>query len=178
MTTPNLRPARAADVPAICCIYGLAVSAGTASFELEPPNPAEMLRRFKAITEAGYPYLVAELDGHVEGYAYVNAYRPRPAYRFTVENSIYLRPAIHRRGIGLRLLQRLLAECTTRGYRQVVAVIGDSANVGSVGVHARCGFQMIGTHPNVGLKFGRWLDTVMMQIAIGDGATTVPSAEA
>src|SRR5262245_10252121 len=84
MTTPNLRPARAADVPAICRIYGLAVSAGTASFELEPPNPAEMLRRFKAITEAGYPYLVAELDGHVEGYAYVNAYRPRPAYRFTV----------------------------------------------------------------------------------------------
>ena len=94
----------------------------------------------------------------------------------TVENSIYLKPAIHRRGIGLMLMQRLLTECTARGYRQVIAVIGDSANAGSVGVHSRCGFQMIGTHPNVGLKFGRWLDIVMMQLPLGEGATTVPKA--
>jgi phosphinothricin acetyltransferase len=137
-----------------------------------------MTRRYRSLKEGGFPYFVAVLDGEIAGYAYAGPYRPRPAYRFTVENSIYLKPAIHRRGIGLKLLQHLLAECTTRGYRQVVAVIGDSANAGSVGVHTRCGFQMIGTHPNVGLKFGRWLDTVMMQIALGEGATTVPSGDA
>ncbi len=106
--------------------------------------------------------------------AYAGAYRPRPAYRFTVENSVYLEPAIHRRGIGLQLLQGLIAESEARGYRQMIAVIGDSANAGSIGVHARTGFQMIGTHPNVGFKFGRWLDTVMMQRALGEGATTLP----
>ena len=109
------------------------------------------------------------------GYAYAGPYRPRPAYRFTVENSVYLQPSIHRRGIGLQLLQRLIAECEARGYRQMIAVIGDSANAGSIGVHTKCGFQMIGTHPNVGLKFGRWLDTVMMQRALGEGGTTVPA---
>jgi len=112
----------------------------------------------------------------VVGYAYAGAYRPRPAYRFTVENSVYLQPTIHRRGIGLQLLQRLIAESEARGYRQMIAVIGDSANAGSIGVHRRCGFQMIGTHPNVGFKFGRWLDTVMMQRALGEGATTLPPA--
>ena len=101
--------------------------------------------------------------------------RPRPAYRFTVENSVYLEPAIHRRGIGLQLLQGLIAECEARGYRQMIAVIGDSANAGSIGVHTRTGFQMVGTHPNVGFKFGRWLDTVMMQRALGDGGTTLPA---
>jgi phosphinothricin acetyltransferase len=111
----------------------------------------------------------------VVGYAYAGAYRPRPAYRFTVENSVYLQPAIHRRGIGLQLLQRLIAESEARGYRQMIAVIGDSANAGSIGVHAKCGFQMIGTHPDVGFKFGRWLDTVMMQRAVGDGAETLPA---
>ena len=115
------------------------------------------------------------LDGRVVGYAYAGPYRPRPAYRFTVENSVYLQPAIHRRGIGLQLMQRLIAECEARGFRQMIAVIGDSANAGSIGVHTRTGFQMIGTHPNVGLKFGRWLDTVMMQRALGEGASTVPA---
>ena len=108
------------------------------------------------------------------GYAYAGPYRPRPAYRFTVENSIYLQPSTHRRGIGLQLLQRLIPECEARGYRQMIAVIGDSANAGSIGLHTKCGFQMIGTHANVGLKFGRWLDTVMMQLALGEGGTTVP----
>jgi phosphinothricin acetyltransferase len=93
-----------------------------------------------------------------------------------VEDSVYLQPAIHRRGIGRQLLQRLIGECEARGFRQMIAVIGDSANAGSVGVHAKCGFQMIGTHPNVGLKFGRWLDIVMMQLALGEGATSVPAA--
>jgi phosphinothricin acetyltransferase len=111
----------------------------------------------------------------VVGYAYAGAYRPRPAYRFTVENSVYLEPAIHRRGIGLQLLQSLIAASEARGYRQMIAVIGDSANAASIGVHEKCGFQMIGTHPNVGLKFGRWLDTVMMQRPLGNGAKTLPA---
>ena len=111
------------------------------------------------------------------GYAYAGAYRPRPAYRFTVENSVYLQPAIHRRGIGLQLLQRLIAESEARGYRQMIAVIGDSANSGSIGVHTKCGFQMIGTHPDVGFKFGRWLDTVMMQLALGGGGSTCRRGE-
>ena len=103
------------------------------------------------------------------------SYRPRPAYRFTVENSVYLRPDTHRRGIGRQLLERLIVECETRGFRQMIAVIGDSANAASIGVHAACGFRMIGTHPHVGLKFGRWLDTVMMQRELGEGAGTVPA---
>jgi phosphinothricin acetyltransferase len=135
-----------------------------------------MTRRFDALIAGNYPYIVAVLDGRVAGYAYAGPYRPRPAYRFTVENSVYLEPAIHRRGIGLQLMQRLIAECTSRGFRQMIAVIGDSANAGSIGVHRRCGFQMIGTHPDVGLKFGRWLDTVMMQLPLGAGARSVPPA--
>jgi len=174
MPSPEIRPATEADLPFITEIYEHAVRYGTATFELIPPDLAEMTRRFRALTENGFPYLVAAVDGSVIGYAYAGPYRPRPAYRFTVENSIYLKPAIHRRGIGLLLMQRLLRECEARGYRQVVAVIGDSANAGSIGVHGKCGFQMIGTHPNVGRKFGRWLDTVMMQIALGEGASTVP----
>jgi phosphinothricin acetyltransferase len=175
MSSPEIRSATAADLPFITEIYEHAVRHGTATFELIPPDLAEMTRRFRALTDGGFPYLVAEVDRDVIGYAYAGPYRPRPAYRFTVENSIYLKPAIHRRGIGLQLMQRLLSECEARGYRQMIAVIGDSANAGSIGVHVKCGFQMIGTHPNVGLKFGRWLDTVMMQLSLGEGATTVPA---
>jgi phosphinothricin acetyltransferase len=175
MPSFEIRPANAADLPFITGIYEHAVRYGTATFELIPPDLAEMARRFDALIDGGFPYFAASLEGRVVGYAYAGAYRPRPAYRFTVENSVYLEPAIHRRGIGLQLLQRLIGECETRGYRQMIAVIGDSANAGSIGVHAKCGFQMIGTHPNVGFKFGRWLDTVMMQRALGDGAATLPS---
>jgi L-amino acid N-acyltransferase YncA len=156
MSSPEIRPTTAADLPAITEIYEQAVLYGTATFELIPPDLNEMTRR-------------------LVGYAYAGAYRPRPAYRFAVENSVYLRPAIHRRGIGMQLLQRLIDESEARGYRQMIAVIGDSANAGSIGVHRRCGFQMIGTHPDVGFKFGRWLDTVMMQRALGEGATTLPA---
>jgi phosphinothricin acetyltransferase len=175
MSALEIRPTVEADLPAITDIYAHAVLHGTATFELIPPDLTEMTRRFRALADGGYPYFVATLDGEVAGYAYAGAYRPRPAYRFTVENSIYLRPTSHRRGIGLRLLRRLIEESEKRGYRQMVAVIGDSANAGSIGVHAACGFQMIGTQPNVGLKFGRWLDTVTMQRALGPGATTVPT---
>jgi L-amino acid N-acyltransferase YncA len=178
MSAPEIRPATEADLPAITEIYDHAVRHGTATFELIAPDLAEMTRRFRALMEGGFPYLVATMEGQVAGYAYAGPYRPRPAYRFTVENSIYLRPAIHRRGIGLLLMQRLLGECEARGHRQMIAVIGDSANTGSVGLHTRCGFDMIGTHPNVGLKFGRWLDTVMMQRALGEGSATIPADDA
>ena len=174
MQSAEIRPATEADLPVITEIYTHAVLHGTATFELIPPDLAEMTRRFKVLMDGGFPYFVAVLDDRVAGYAYAGPYRPRPAYRFTVENSVYLQPAIHRRGIGLQLMVRLIAECEARGYRQMIAVIGDSANAGSIGVHTKTGFQMIGTHPNVGLKFGRWLDTVMMQRALGEGATTVP----
>jgi phosphinothricin acetyltransferase len=175
MPSPDIRPATEADLPAVTEIYEHAVLHGTATFELTPPDLAEMTRRYKALIDGGYPYLVAALEGRVIGYAYAGPYRPRPAYRFTVENSVYLQPSIHRRGIGLQLLQRLIAECEARGYRQMIAVIGDSANAGSISVHSKTGFAMIGTHPNVGFKFGRWLDTVMMQRALGEGATTLPA---
>jgi phosphinothricin acetyltransferase len=173
-----IRAANEADLPTVTEIYGQAVRFGTATFELVPPDLDEMTRRFGALRDGGFPYLVAELASAVVGYAYAGPYRPRPAYRFTVENSIYLVAAIHRRGVGIRLLRRLIAECEARGYRQMIAVIGDSANAGSIGVHARAGFEMIGTHPAVGLKFGRWLDTVMMQLALGDGGTTIPTEQA
>jgi L-amino acid N-acyltransferase YncA len=176
MSSPEIRAATAADLPFVTEIYDHAVRYGTATFELIPPDLAEMTRRFGVLMDGGFPYLVAALEGRVVGYAYAGAYRPRPAYRFTVENSVYLQPAIHRRGIGQQLLLRLIAESQQRGYRQMIAVIGDSANAGSIGVHTRCGFQMIGTHPDVGFKFGRWLDTVMMQRALGDGGNTLPAA--
>src|SRR3981081_2209222 len=175
MSSAEIRPATEADLPSVTEIYEHAVRYGTATFELIPPDLAEMTRRFKALMDGGFPYLVAALEGRVIGYAYARPSRPRPSYRFTVENSVYLAPAIHRRGIGTQLLQRLIAECEARGYRQMIAVIGDSANAGSIGVHSRNGFTMIGTHPDVGFKFGRWLDTVMMQRALGEGAATLPA---
>jgi L-amino acid N-acyltransferase YncA len=174
MSELEIRPTIETDLAAITAIYAQAVREGTATFELEPPDLAEMTRRFRALSDGGFPYFSAVLDGQLAGYAYAGAYRPRPAYRFTVENSVYLDPISHRRGIGLKLMQRLILECEARGFRQMIAVIGDSANAASIGLHTRCGFQMIGTHPNVGLKFGRWLDTVMMQLALGEGGTTVP----
>ncbi len=159
---------------AVTAIYAQAVLEGTATFELDPPDIAEMTRRFRTLKDAGFPYFVAEADGRVVGYAYAGPYRPRPAYRFTVENSVYLDPAAHRRGIGTALMRPLINACTSAGRRQMIAVIGDSANAGSIALHRALGFEMIGTHPNVGFKFGRWLDTVMMQLALGDGASTKP----
>src|SRR5580692_7693870 len=142
MTSLEIRAAVAPDLPFITGIYDHAVRFGTATFELIPPDLAEMTRRFNTLMDGGFPYLVAALEGRVVGYAYAGAYRPRPAYRFTVENSVYLQPAIHRRGIGMQLLQRLIDESEVRGYRQMIAVIGDSANAGSIGVHHRTGFQL------------------------------------
>lgn len=171
----EVRDATVADVPAITAIYRPAVTDGTASFELEPPDETEMRRRFEAVKSGGFPYLVAVVDGAVQGYAYVSQYRPRPAYRFSVENSIYVAPTAHRGGIGRVLLTALIARCTAQGFRQMIAVIGDGTRqTGSVALHTALGFQMIGTIKSVGWKQGRWLDSVSMQRPLGPGDTTVP----
>jgi L-amino acid N-acyltransferase YncA len=170
----TLRPAGSDDIPAITRIYADAVARGTASFELEPPDEAEMARRLNTLLTGGYPYLVAELSGAIAGYAYAGPYRARPAYKWTVENSIYVAPEFHRRGIGLVLLKRLIADTEQRGFRQMIAVIGDSAQTPSIALHAAAGFDMIGTLRAVGFKHGRWLDTPLMQIALGKGDTAAP----
>ena len=174
MTEPRVRPATPADIPAITRIYAHAVRHGTASFELLPPDEAEMTRRQRALFDGGYPYLVAEIDGAVAGYAYAGPYRTRPAYRFTVENSIYIAPDAHRRGIGRVLLDALIAECEARNYRLMIAVIGDSAQAPSIELHRAAGFKMVGAFEAVGYKFDRWLDSVLMQRALGKGSSAPP----
>jgi L-amino acid N-acyltransferase YncA len=174
MTSPLLRSAGPADIPAITRIYAHAVRYGTASFELEPPDEAEMARRQAALIDGGFPYLAAELDGAIAGYAYAGPYRARPAYRWTVEDSIYVAPQAHRRGIGRVLLDRLVAECTARDFRQMIAVIGDSQNAPSIELHRVAGFRLVGTFENVGFKFDRWLDSVLMQRLLGTGASAAP----
>jgi phosphinothricin acetyltransferase len=174
MLSVSIRPATLADIPAITRIYAQSVSTGTASFELEPPDEAEMARRMQALFDSGYPYIVAEIGGAIAGYAYAGSYRPRPAYRFSVEDSIYVDPKAQRRGAGRLLLAHLIEECERRGFRQMVAVIGDSAQMPSIELHRALGFRMVGTVENVGYKFGRWLDSVNMQRALGPGATTKP----
>jgi phosphinothricin acetyltransferase len=167
-----IRPAKTADIPAITRIYAHAVKTGTASFELEPPNEAEMAERMKMLLDGKFPYLVAEADGVVAGYAYASLYRTRPAYRFTVEDSVYVAPNMQRRGIGIALVRKLVEVCTALGYRQMIAIIGDSDQAASTGVHKACGFTDAGNLRNIGWKFDRWLDTPMMQLALGEGAAT------
>jgi len=174
MSAVSIRPATPADVAAITRIYAHAVKHGTASFELDPPDEAEMARRQRTLLDGGYPYLVAEIDGALAGYAYAGPYRPRPAYRFSVEDSIYVDPHAQRRGVGRVLLEHLIEECERRGFRQMIAVIGDSAQIASIELHRALGFRMIGAVENVGYKFGRWLDSVNMQRPLGAGATTKP----
>ena len=174
MSNAIIRPAAAADIAAITAIYADAVLHGTATFEIEPPDEAEMARRQRALIAKDYPFLVAEKAGVTVGYAYAGPYRDRPAYHWCVENSIYVAPQLHRQGIGRALLARLIAESETRGFRQMLAVIGDSANTGSVAVHAAVGFRLIGTFQSVGFKHGRWLDTVLMQRALGNGDSSPP----
>jgi L-amino acid N-acyltransferase YncA len=173
-----IRPATFADIPAITRIYAHAVEHGTATFELTPPHEAEMRQRMQAILDGGFPYIVAEIDGAVAGYAYASFYRMRPAYRFTVENSVYVAADIHRRGIGKTLLLSLIEACTARGFRQMIAVIGDSNQAASIGVHRACGFTDAGNLRAIGWKFGRWLDTPLMQLALGPGALTPPGETA
>jgi phosphinothricin acetyltransferase len=162
-----VRAAHDDDFSAITEIYGHHVLHGTATFETEPPSKTTMLERRAAVTAMGLPLLVAELEGRVVGYAYANAYRARPAYRFTIEDSICIDTEQTRRGCGRALLSALIAECEQGPWRQMVAVIGDSANATSVRLHERFGFRHVGTLRDVGFKFDRWLDTVLMQRMLG-----------
>jgi phosphinothricin acetyltransferase len=172
--SPFIRPAQSGDLPAITAIYAAAVRCGTASFELDPPDEAEMRRRYESLRAGHHPYLVAELEGAIVGYAYAGPYRARPAYRFVVESSVYIAPGSERRGFGRALLERLIIAAQENGFRQMIAVIGDSANAASIELHRAVGFRMVGTFENVGFKFGRWLDTVLMQRPLGEGAASLP----
>ena len=174
MKAPTIRPCLDADVPAITAIYAHHVETGTASFETESPDEAEMRRRRDVLVRNRYPYFVADVGGEVRGYAYAGPYRTRPAYRHSVEDSVYVGTAAQRRGIGRALLHSLIRACVTRGFRQMVAIIGDSSQTASIGLHRTMGFEVVGTLRNVGYKHERWLDTVFMQLTLGDGASTPP----
>jgi L-amino acid N-acyltransferase YncA len=174
MSDANIRAAVLSDIAAITRIYGDAVARGTATFEVEPPDEAEMAHRQHKLIAAGYPYLVAERAGAVAGYAYAGPYHARPAYRWTVEDTIYVDPQCHRAGLGRLLMARLIAEAEQRGFRQMIAVIGDSGNAASVALHSAVGFDRIGTLRAVGFKHGRWLDAVLMQRALSAGDSSPP----
>jgi phosphinothricin acetyltransferase len=169
-----VRPATADDLPAIHSIYAHHVLHGLATFEEEPPSLEELARRFRDVTGRGLPYLVAETDAVVAGYGYCAPYRLRSAYRYTLEDSIYVRHDMTGRGVGRALLEELIRRCERLGYRQMIAVIGDSANAGSIGVHAACGFLRVGVLRSAGFKFGRWVDSVFMQRPLGPGDATRP----
>jgi phosphinothricin acetyltransferase len=171
----SLRPAAEQDFAAIAAIYRHHVLHGLATFEEHPPDAAELLRRFADIEARDLPWLVAAApDGAVLGYAYAGPYRLRSAYRFTVEDSVYLHPDAARQGLGRRLIEALIDRTTSAGMRQMIAVIGDSANAASIGVHRACGFAMTGTLHAVGFKFGRWVDGVIMQRPLGPSSSTLP----
>lgn len=173
----DLRPAATHDLPAIRDIYAESVLNGVASYELVPPSLDEMHARFAANTGNRYPWIVAELDGAIAGYAYASPFRTRPAYRWLVEDSIYLAPEMRGRGLGGQLLARLLDDCEALGFRQMVAVIG-GASPASIAVHRAAGFVSCGRMKATGFKFGRWLDTEFMQKELGEGDTTSPDAQA
>ena len=165
----EIRPAQDSDLAAITAIYDYHVLHGFATFEIDPPPLSEMRRRYESLSTKGYPYFVATLDQVVRGYAYAGPYRDRPGYRHTVENSVYVEQTYVGRGIGRPLLDALINACEQLGYRQMLAVIGDSANIASIRLHERCGFALTGVFRSVGHKHGRWVDTVLMQRALGLG---------
>lgn len=169
-----IRASTSDDVAAVHDIYTHYVLDSLSTFEEVPPSLDEMAERREAVLLAGLPHLVAEVDGRVAGYAYATAYRPRAAYRYTVEDSVYVADGMAGRGIGRALLGALIARCEAGPWRQMLAVVGNSANAGSIALHERLGFKRIGTLEAVGFKLGRWVDTVLMQRALGDGARRVP----
>ncbi|MFB9262623.1 GNAT family N-acetyltransferase [Bradyrhizobium erythrophlei] len=171
----TIRDATETDMADVQRIYEHHVLHGLASFEEVPPTVEELRTRRAAVLAAGLPYLVAEIDGRVAGYSYATSYRPRPAYRHTIEDSVYVSEAMRGRGIGAALLRELIARCEAGPWRQMLAVIGNSGNAGSIALHGRLGFLPVGTLWSVGFKLGQWVDTVLMQRALGPGASAAPS---
>ena len=171
----RIRPATLDDIPSIRAIYAHHVALGLASFEEEAPPVEEMRRRFREIAGGGFPYLVAEFGDAVVGYGYCSLYRTRPAYRYALEDSVYVRHDSAGRGVGKAILAELIRRCEALGYRQIIAVIGDSANAASIGLHASQGFLRVGTLRSVGFKLGRWVDSVFMQRPLGAGDGTPPA---
>ena len=169
-----VRDATEADLPGIAAIYAHHVRTGLASFETEPPDDAEMRARFEAVRAKGFPYLACEIGGRLAGFAYASLYRARPAYRYALEDSVYVHPEAAGRGAGRALLSALVERCEAIGCRQLVAVIGDSANEASIGLHSALGFEKAGTLRSIGYKHGRWVDSVLMQRRIGPGDSTPP----
>ena len=169
-----VRPAAPQDLPAIQAIYAHHVLHGLASFEEVPPTLDEMRRRFEDVAKQGFPYLVAEEKGEVLGYGYCSLYRTRSGYRYTLEDSIYVKNGLQGQGVGKAVLKELIAICEKLGCRQLIAVIGDSANAGSIKLHASLGFVRAGMLRSTGFKFGRWVDSVYMQLPLGDGDGTKP----
>jgi phosphinothricin acetyltransferase len=173
----QVRAAVPADIPAVHAIYSHHVLHGLASFEEEPPSLDELVRRHREVTGKGLPYVVAEFGGEVAGYGYCGLYRTRSAYRYALEDSVYVRTDMLGRGVGGALLAELIRCCEGLGYRQLIAVIGDSAHAASIALHARHGFLRVGTLRSVGYKFGRWIDSVIMQRPLGSGDSTPPQSE-
>jgi L-amino acid N-acyltransferase YncA len=171
-----IRDAAPADLPAITAIYAHHVLHGTGTFEEVPPPAGEVAERIAAVQGQGWPWLVAEEGGEILGYAYVNQFRPRSAYRFAGEDSVYVRDDVRGQGVGKALVAELLARAEAAGFRQMFAVIGDSENVGSIGLHVSLGFRQVGLLRSAGVKFGRWVDVVFMQRAVGGGDRDVPPA--
>jgi L-amino acid N-acyltransferase YncA len=167
--TTIVRDTAEQDMPYVQAIYAFQVLHGMATFEVTPPSTEELLLRRASILSLGLPYLVAEIDGAIVGYAYATGYRPRPAYRYTIEDSVYVAQEAQGRGVGTRLLSELIARCAKGPWRQVLAVIGDSGNSGSIALHQRLGFETVGTLRSVGFKFDQWVDTVLMQRQLGAG---------
>ena len=175
---PLIRPSSDADLPAITAIYAHHVLHGTGSFETEPPSVADMTARRADVLSKGLPYLVVEQDGKIAGFAYGNWFKPRPAYRYSVEDSIYMAPELQSKGLGRALLTELMARFEAAGIRKVMAIVGDSANTGSVGIHLALGFTQVGIVDSCGWKFGAWRDIVIMQKTLGLGDTQPPDEPA
>ena len=169
-----IREALPADMPAITAIYAAEVREHVNTSEYDIPDEAEMARRMQAVLDAGYPYIVAEDEEGLAGYAYAGSYRARLGYRFTVENSVYVAAGRQGRGIGAALLQRLIADCEARGYRQMIAVIGEPSNTASIRLHEKFGFHLVGIFRGIAWKHGRWLDTVQMQRTLGAASNEPP----
>lgn len=174
---PTVRDATPADVPAIAALYATEVRDHVNTYEYDVPGEAEMAQRMRAVLDAGYPYLVAELDGRFAGYAYASGYRARAGYRKTVENSVYVAPGLQGRGVGAALMQALIDACEARGYRQMIAVIGEPTNTASIRLHEKFGFTLVGIFRGIAWKHDRWLDTVQMQRTLGAGTTAPPQDE-